>query len=63
MLRGALANDAESGQSCSEPAVKLTIARRGAVLREGDVTAGDPIEFTDRLKSAVTIADTVNLGF
>ncbi len=32
-----------------------------AVLREGDVAAGDPLEFTDRPESGVTITDIVNL--
>ena len=32
-----------------------------AVLREGDVTAGDPIEFGERQESGLTIADIVNL--
>jgi MOSC domain-containing protein YiiM len=32
-----------------------------AVLREGEVAGGDPIEFTDRQESGVTIADIVNL--
>ena len=32
-----------------------------AVLREGEVAGGDPIEFTDRQESGVAIADIVNL--
>ena len=32
-----------------------------AVLREGEVAGGDPIEVTDRQESGVTIADLVNL--
>ena len=32
-----------------------------AVLREGEVAGGDPIEFTDRQENGVTIADIVNL--
>jgi MOSC domain-containing protein YiiM len=32
-----------------------------AVLREGEVAGGDPIEFTDRQVSGVTITDLVNL--
>ena len=32
-----------------------------AVQREGEVTAGDPIEFIERSKSGVTIVDITNL--
>jgi MOSC domain-containing protein YiiM len=32
-----------------------------AVLREGEVAAGDAMEFTDRQASGVTITDIVNL--
>ena len=32
-----------------------------AVLREGEVAGGDPIEFTDRQVSGVTVTDLVNL--
>ena len=32
-----------------------------AVLREGEVAGGDPIEFTDQQESGVTVAEIVNL--
>ena len=32
-----------------------------AVQREGEVTAGDPIEFTERSESGLTIVDVTNL--
>ena len=32
-----------------------------AVLQEGEVAAGDPIEFVERQESALTVTDIVNL--